>query len=156
MNIDKEELSKLIRDIIAEERAESLAHPGRREKITRYTDPEGKTWVSMTLERTEMVQKIMALFLTLCSVLSIVNYAVIRFAVEPAIHIEIDKAIDDHEVQVRARMNEMAPNIVTQTEFKAWTSEKTEKWKNQEIFNAGINDRLKRIEEKLDRLIERR
>lgn len=154
--IDRDELEELIRRVIAEERQESMAHPARREKVTRYTDPDGKTWVSMTMERAEIAQKLIGLAIALCTLLSLVNYAIITYAVRPEIRDQIDNAIAEHELSARTRMNEMLPSIVNRAEWSSWTAEKNEKWRAQDLMNEAMNARLVRIEEKLDRLIERR
>lgn len=154
--IDRDELEELIRRVIAEERQESMAHPTRREKFTRYTDPEGKTWVSATMEKAEMAQKLLGLFLALASIISVVNYAVVNYAVMPSVHGAVESAIDTHEKAVAVRMAEIAPTLVQRAEFERRVAVADERWKNQDGLNNAMAERLKRIEEKLDRLIERR
>lgn len=155
MNIDKEELTELIRDIITEERAESIAHPTRRERVTRFTDPEGKTWVSMTLERGEIVTKLAALLVALTTIFSIANYFVSRLVVYPAIEERVTAEIKNHEEQVRTRMNEVAPTLVTRTEWKEWTAEKNERWRNQDEFNRQVGNAIIEMQKDIKLLLQR-
>lgn len=155
MTLDREELEELIRRVIAEERAEAMSHPLHREKFTRYTDPDGKTWVSATMERAEVAQKMIAFVLALIALLSSVNYAVLTYAVRPAIEVEIKREMAAHNEDARRRMDEMLPHIVNREEWVAWTAEKKQMWDRQQEVNELMEKRLTRIEEKLDRLIER-
>lgn len=153
--MEREEMEDLIRQVIAEERHESLAHPARREKFTRYTDPDGKTWMSATMDRAEIAQKMIGFVIASCTLLGVINYAILTFSVRPAVRNEIDARIGQHEDQARTKMNEMLPYIVKREEWVAWTSDKSRRWQQQDALNEALENRLTRIEEKLDRLIER-
>lgn len=155
MTINREELEAVIRQVIAEERVESIAHPAQREKVTRYTDPDGKTWISTTLERGEIAQKIAALLIALTTIVSAANYVVSRLVLYPAIDERVTASILAHEERARNRMSEISPTLVTRAEFDAWTAEKNEKWRDQDEFNKRIEAALIEMQRDIKELLKR-
>lgn len=155
MTLDREELEELVRRVIAEERNEALAHPGRREKYTRYTDPDGKTWVSATLERGEVFRKVLAVVtLMIASAAGLVAFTNQWFLL-PTIDSRADVKIEAHEQRVRKEMDAKTPAFVTRAEFDRRVASSDARWEAQEARYAALTEWLTRIEAKLDRVIER-
>lgn len=154
--MERDELIETIREVIAEERRERMTHPEARERVTRYQDPTGKTWTSVTMAKAEWVTKILQLCLVVGAVLSLANVVVIRMSVGPLIDEKIGVAIHAHETAAEERMKAIAPTIATRSELDAVKSEMAvSRAQRIEQFNA-LNARLDRIENMLQILLKQR
>lgn len=156
MDVTKEELTQMIRAVIAEERVESLSHPGQRAPVTRYTDPDGKTWVSTTLERGEMIRKALVIIgVVLASAVALIQFTNVWFLL-PTMDARASQQIVAHEARVRQEMETRVPNFVSKSEFDRRVAASDAKWAAQDEKYKVLTEWMTRIEAKLDRLIERR
>lgn len=155
MTLDREELEELVRRVIAEDRAEQIVHPSRREKVTQFTDSEGNTWISRTLTRTEELRRMAALVGFVCSLFIGASTALYKYVLLPEFQHEVAVQVTAHASEARAQMNAVLPTIVTRGEFDRRVAMADAKWEAADERYAALSEWLKRIEEKLDRLIER-
>lgn len=154
--MDREELRDVIRDVIAEERAASMSRELKRERFTRYTDPEGKTWVSATLERGEMLRKVLLILAAIVGA----TVAAVQFTntwfLMPTIDRRAQSLIQAHEVRVKAEMEATVPTFVTSSEFNAKVAERDERWRNQLDFNQRVEVTLISIQTDIKELLRRK
>lgn len=153
--MDREELEEIIRRVIAEDRAEQLAHPSRRERVTQFTDPDGNTWISRTLTKAEELKRMFMLVGFVCSLFIGAAGVIYKYALLPEFKGEISSQLDAHNVEATKRMNEVLPTIVTRGEFDRRVAMSDAKWAAQEERYIVLTEWLTRIEAKLDRVIER-
>lgn len=156
MNVTKEELTEMIRAVIAEERSESIAHSGQRAPVTRYTDADGKTWLSATLERGEMIRKALVIIgIIVGSVVGLIQFTNAWFLL-PTMDARANEQIVEHEQRARQEMEARVPAFVSRAEFDRRVAASDAKWAAQDEKYKVLTEWMTRIEAKLDRLIERR
>lgn len=130
--MDREQLVETIREVIAEERRERMTHPEKRERVTRYTTPEGETYTSVTMARAQWVGLVLGLVLSAASVLGIIGGIGIKLWVEPV----IDQKIEAHHIE----MEKEAVAFVHREQFEPWAALQNAKWEEQQ----RVNDRRER------------
>lgn len=155
MTLSRDELRTLIREVMEEQQSERMAHSARREKVTRYTDPEGKTWMSATLERGEVVRKVLAVVVVvIASTAGLVAFTNQWFLL-PTIDSRADIKIEAHEQRIREEMDAKTPAFVTRAEFDRRVAASDARWEAQDARYVALTEWLTRVEGKLDRAIER-
>lgn len=155
MSLSRDELRTLIREVLEEQQTERMAHSTRREKVTRYTDPEGKTWMSATLERGEVVRKVFAIVgFVIASTAGLVAFTNQWFLL-PTIDHRADIKISAHEDRVQKEMDAKTPGFVTRAEFDRRVAASDARWEAQDARYVALTEWLNRVEGKLDRVIER-
>lgn len=91
------------------------------------------------------------LVIPIVALLGILNFAFLKASVEPA----IDAKLKAHSEEARIQMVDVGARFVTMAEFNAWTSEKTERWRQQDIFNARVEAALIEIQRDIKELLRR-
>lgn len=149
--MEREEIEDLIHSILDER----VQHPGQRAKMTRFTTPEGKTWVSTTLERGEMVRKMLVIMAVLIgSTVALVQFSN-RWFLIPTIDDRAKAQIQAHEIRVKAEMQAITPTFVTRAEFDRRVASSDVKWENQQEFNGRVEAALVVIQADVKELLKR-
>lgn len=154
--MDRDELEEIIRRVIAEDRAEQLAHPSRREKVTQFTDPQGNTWISRTLSKAEELRRMALLVGFVCSVFIGAGSILYKYVLLPEFQHVVSSQIEEHSMQARRQMETVTPTIVLRSEFDRRAATDDARWAAQGDTNNALQAWMVRVEAKLDRLIERR
>lgn len=155
------EQRKLIRDVIAEERAEQLAHPSRRERVTKFTDPDGNTWISRTLSRAEEARRLFGLIAFAFGICAAAFTTYYNLVVLPDVDAHAAAQISAHDEAARRRMDEVAAQILFKKDFdaalaaSAWVAEKEQRWKYQDEFNQRIELTLIEMQRDIKELLRR-
>lgn len=154
--MDRDELEEIIRRVIAEDRAEQLAHPSRREKVTQFTDPQGNTWISRTLSKAEELRRMTLLVGFVCSVFIGAGSILYKYVLLPEFQHVVSSQIEEHSMRARRQMETVTPTIVSRSEFDRRAATDDARWAAQDDTNDALQAWMVRVEAKLDRLIERR
>lgn len=136
--VEKEELLEMIRQSIREFDAERMSHPTRRERVTRFTDPDGKTWVSTTLEKAEVIRKALLVGAAIIGATVALVQFTNRWFLVPTMDERAASIVAAHESEVRAEMAAVTPGFVTKAEFDRRVAASDGRWDTQEEFNKRV------------------
>lgn len=144
-------LRDIVREVIEEREAERMAHPEKRERITRYTGPDGETFHSVTQTRLDWAKTLAAVIMAISVAVSAINVVVVY----PIIDRRASALIERHSTESKAKMDEIAKQIVFRSDFVAYTSEKEERWKNQAQVNTEMREMLAELNKDIKELLRR-
>lgn len=150
--LDPDELRDLVKEVVTDVLSSQTQIHGDRSKYTRFESSDGKSWLSVTLERDEMIRKLAAFIIAITTIFSAATYVMNRMVFYPI----VDERIAAHESNAERKMAEIRPTIVSRAEFDRRVASSDAKWLAADERYKTLTEWLTRIESKLDRAIEQR
>jgi hypothetical protein len=147
--MDRDDLVETIRAVIEEDRNERIAHPEERERMTRFTTPEGRSFTAVTLSHWDWLKNIAWLLAGLATILGALNVIYLKMSVEPI----MDHKIEVHSAQAEQRMADKAAGYVTIPMWTAWTVDKDRRWSNLDEREEKRSKWEAAMDEKMDRMV---
>ena len=152
MSMTADEVRSLVREVVTEVLAENVQPHGERQKYTRFESSDGKSWLSVTLEKGEVVRKIV----TLAALIIGATVALVQFTnhwfLLPTMDGRASALIAAHEVHVRAEMEKITPKFATKAEHDLLQVQVTQNDRDVseirrtlEIMQTDIKEILKRL-----------
>lgn len=153
--MDRDELISVIKEVIAEDRAERITHPEQRQKYTSYETPEGRTWTAVTLEKGEMLRKAVTIISTVCVFIGSLFIGYYELIISPRNERATASMIHQHELEAAGRMREEAAKYALAEDLKMLKVEKEQKWIDQDRFNARVEASLVEMQKDIKELLRR-
>ena len=144
-----------VRKIMAEHEAARLATGASRAPFSTLKDPDGKTWVSSTFEKAEVVKKFWQAILLVCAIGGGINYALTRYIVTPEATRVARETLTEHEVAVAKKMDAIMPTIVMRSDFDKYVERRDERWVAQGQTNERIETALVEVSRDIKELLKR-
>lgn len=136
--MEREEIEEMVASAVRQAMEAHMAHPGKRAKVTKFTDPEGKTWMSATLDRGEVVRKVLTLVaLVIASTVALIQFSN-RWFLIPTMDARANGIVHEHELRVRQEMQQVVPDFVTKAEFDKRVAAADGRWETQKEFNERV------------------
>ena len=152
MTLTEDEVRSIVKEVVADVLAENLQNRGERQKYTRFQSSDGKSWLSVTLEKGEVVRKIF----TLAALIIGVTVALVQFTnhwfLLPTMDARASSLISLHEELVRSEMERITPKFATKAEHDLLQAQVTQSdrevseiRRTLEIMQTDIKEILKRL-----------
>lgn len=157
MPCDKDELREIIREVMMEEKALHYENGGmRRREMERFKTPDGKEFISTTIERAEMLRKV-AMLAAFFVALVIAGLGLWwKVEIEPRNREFIRAELAQHSADARDRMKEVAKQYALKSDFDTFVADKEQRWRAQDRFNERVELVLIDIQKDTKELLRRR
>lgn len=153
MSLD--ELEELVTKLMDKRDAQRMASGVRRDPFTSFTDPDGKTWLSATLNKAEVVRKAWAAILLFGAILGGINFVLTTYVARPVAREEAATQIAEHNKAAREEMQKIATTLVYKPEFDAYKASRDERWATQTATNQRIEASLVEMQKDIKELLKR-
>lgn len=155
IEITQEELVEMVERLMDEREAKRIAAGGNRAPMSKFVDPDGKTLISSTLRKAQLVQVLVGLVLGIGAILGAMNFFYNEMSVKPAAKREAVLLLGEHEKRVEKMMAEVRPTLVTRAEFQAYADRREERWAAQQQTNVRIETGLTEMQRDIKELLKR-
>ena len=147
------ETREAIREAVIEVLREQAHHPPfhRRAPIARQTDPNGKTWLSVTASKAQAVLILISLMGSLFGGMWASMAVRDELVVYPRVTAMVEGVMRAHKDDVRAEMSALRPTIATRVELDALAKELAVSRAERIEQYTAIQAQLDRIERRLER-----
>lgn len=153
MSLD--ELEELVQKLMDKRDAQRMASGVRRDPFTSFTDPDGNTWLSATLNKAEVVRKTWAAILLVVAILSGINFVLTTYVARPVAKEEAAAQIAEHNKHAQEEMAKIAPTLVYKQDFDAYKASRDERWTTQTVTNQRIESGLVEMQRDIKELLKR-
>jgi hypothetical protein len=140
---------------VEQERASRLSHPEERRRVTKFQAPDGREWISTTLEKAELWKRVILLIVFAGSIMGGVLGGYYEVVVLPREERRIAEMIHQHELDAQARMEVVAKKYALDSDLQVLRAEKAQKWEDQDKFNARIEAALVEMQRDIKELLRR-